>query len=342
VKFTNWMNYGAAVLAALPLFTAGLRGEVLVLENGDRLTGQIERLQDNKLEVTTEYAGKIAIRWSAVKDFKTDRELQLALKNGDTVNGVLVLTDGKEISVQTPKEAVSYSLDRVAAIHPLPKSPEGGVFQNWHGGLKMGLSLSRGNTDLSTLSVGADPTWQKKRDRLTTRFLVLRNMEKEQSLGNLYRISGRFDKFFSGETFFFLIGSFEKDDKARLDFRTRQGGGFGYEFRPARDTELSLFGGLTLSQERFEAARRQDEVEGLAGFELTSKLLAPIDFSTRTSWSPTISQARYFIYWRMNFSMPLWGGLNFGLEVSDDFDSSPPPGNRNNDFRLMTVLGWTF
>ena len=58
-----------------------LMADEIHLKNGDRISGEILSMKDNKLTVKTSYAGEIGIRWSEVVNVKTDQEISVILNN---------------------------------------------------------------------------------------------------------------------------------------------------------------------------------------------------------------------------------------------------------------------
>ena len=59
-------------LALILLAATSARTDTVVLTNGDRLTGEIQKLADGKLSLKTGYAGDVHIDWKVV-DQLTDR-----------------------------------------------------------------------------------------------------------------------------------------------------------------------------------------------------------------------------------------------------------------------------
>ena len=52
-----------------------LFADQIVLKNGDRLTGTIEKSDDKTLIIKTEFAGEVTVEWSAVQDINFHPEI---------------------------------------------------------------------------------------------------------------------------------------------------------------------------------------------------------------------------------------------------------------------------
>src|SRR5262245_32221314 len=55
-----------AAVACCPQFALAAKTDVLVLRNGDRITGEVKGLARGKLEYSTDDAGRLSIEWEKV------------------------------------------------------------------------------------------------------------------------------------------------------------------------------------------------------------------------------------------------------------------------------------
>ena len=72
---------GVVVMAVLLALTSGAaNAAVVVLKNGDQVTGQIVKMQDNTLEIDSEDSSDIVIiKWDKVRSIRTEREMSIKL-----------------------------------------------------------------------------------------------------------------------------------------------------------------------------------------------------------------------------------------------------------------------
>ena len=75
--------------------------DVVYLTNGDRITGDVKRLERGRLLVKTQSMGSIYLEWTAVEQVVSDKHLQLELTDGRRVLGSLHRAFGSQISVAT-------------------------------------------------------------------------------------------------------------------------------------------------------------------------------------------------------------------------------------------------
>jgi hypothetical protein len=81
----GWMRPLIAVAAAIGLAGTALaapKTDVIVLVNGDRLTGEVKGLERGKLSFKTDATGTIQVEWNKVASLWSDQYLQVELTSG--------------------------------------------------------------------------------------------------------------------------------------------------------------------------------------------------------------------------------------------------------------------
>src|ERR1043165_7800920 len=94
------------------LFLQLALADQVVMKNGDRLTGNIEKYDDKNLLIKTDYAGELKLDWSAIQQITSSEPLNVSLSNGQTVKGNVTTTDGN-IAVATATGTVTEPLSSV-------------------------------------------------------------------------------------------------------------------------------------------------------------------------------------------------------------------------------------
>src|SRR5881275_1667769 len=89
----------ACTLALVVIFTAAgnveakKRGDLIVMTNGDRFTGDVKKLENGILYVETDYiSGSVGLDWSKVDKLQSSASFQLLLKDGSRVQGTVSQT----------------------------------------------------------------------------------------------------------------------------------------------------------------------------------------------------------------------------------------------------------
>ena len=107
------------------LITENSLADEVRLKNGDKLTGQIVRMQEGKLILKTTYAGEITIIWQEVAGIQTDGSVKIVLTDETTLEGTTEAVEDGKMKLATDKLETpsSFSLVDVKAVNPEPVKP---------------------------------------------------------------------------------------------------------------------------------------------------------------------------------------------------------------------------
>ena len=132
-------------IAFVLLIPAALFADQIVLKNGDRLTGTIEKSDDKALIIKTEFAGEVTVQWDAVQEINSSQKLHVSLNNGQTVTGTVTTADGNLAiatadagTVNAPKASVSKVFGEAEQV-AYEKSLHPGLLEGWQGGANVGF-----------------------------------------------------------------------------------------------------------------------------------------------------------------------------------------------------------
>src|SRR3954454_5630886 len=105
-----------SLILFLLLFASAVLADQVVLKNGDRLTGSIEKSDDKSLVIKTEFAGEVTIQWDAITSVSTTQDLHVALRDGQTAVGPVTTTDGNLQIATKSSGTVSASRENVTSL----------------------------------------------------------------------------------------------------------------------------------------------------------------------------------------------------------------------------------
>src|SRR5579863_6604788 len=151
----------ALILITLLGLSSALFGDQVTLKNGDRLTGTVVKSDGKTLVLHTDAAGDVTIQFAAIQEIKTDtnNELHVSLKGGKTAVGPVTTSDGNiEIATKTagtveaPKDDVTL-IRNDAEQKAHDKSLHPGLAHGWNGGVNVGFSIARGNSQTEKLAL---------------------------------------------------------------------------------------------------------------------------------------------------------------------------------------------
>ncbi|MCS6952317.1 MAG: DUF481 domain-containing protein [Bryobacteraceae bacterium] len=337
----------AAMVAAVAAFEG--RPDTVILKNADRISGEVLKLENNKLVIKTEYAGTIQVDWSAVERLQSGKRFRVEVENQRQLTG-LVAVSPRGVNVISGDDVVSVDPLRVVAMAPAPESrPEPGFWRALEGSVDVGYSLARGNSRLNQSSLGVRaqyraPAWRAQADASSLFSRQPGSPSTSRHAGSL-----RLDRFLGTETFVFALSSLERDERQLLDLRTNLGGGFGWKVVRSPRTELSLLGGATFVNEDFrrrapeELARGGSSGESLVGYSLERAVVGRAVLTSKASaFRNFFGPARYRITFDSGLRVPVAGPFSWSLRLFDRFDSRPPERVVRNDYGVISSFGVAF
>jgi putative salt-induced outer membrane protein YdiY len=341
--------------SALPCFN--VFADHVVLKNGDSLSGTILKSDGENLTLKSEFAGEVKIQWAAIEQLSSSNPLYIQLRDGQVIHGTVSTTQGRiEVQtketglVSTSREAIQIirsESEHAAYLAEVERLRNPKLSDLWSGSADAGLSLTRGNSETTTVAAGAQAARTTTRDKISLYFATLyaKNNTTGESLITASSVRGgiRYDFNLSDRVFAFGLSDIEYDKFQQLDLRLVLGGGLGYHAVKSDRTRLDLFGGGAFNQEYFSTGEDRKSGELLLGEELNYKLSSSTSLAQRLVVYPNLSEIGEF---RIAFDTTAVTKLskNFGWQItlSDRYLSNPIPGIKKNDLLLSTGIRLTF
>lgn len=339
----------AQAVALWAAAAAGSFADTVILKNADRISGEVLKLENNKLALKTEYAGTIQVDWSAVERLQSGKRFRIEIENQRQLTG-LVSVSPMGVNVICENDVVLLEPLRVVALAPADETVvKNNFWRTLEGNVDVGYSLARGNSRLNQSSLGVRaqyraPAWRAQADASS-----LFSRQSDAPSTSRHTGSLRLDRFLGTETFVFALTSLERDERQLLDLRTNLGGGFGWKVVRSSRTELSLLGGATFVNEDFrrrspqEPARGGSSGESLVGYSLERALVGRAVLTSKTSaFRNFFGPARYRVTFDGGLRVPVAGPFTWSVRLFDRFDSRPPERVLRNDYGLISSFGVAF
>jgi len=354
------MKRFSLLLLALIISRGTTRAEVLVLRNGDQLTGSWVRVTGEKILFKSEALGDVSLPMSKVKTMASTTPGVVLVKTGEAYSGRLSLLESGEWELKG-EDGGFRRLDAstVVAIYPLEiyqaKGEEAPFrpFHNWQGKANVGYSLVRGNRDASTISLGVNgtrrfPNLPGLNERFRTNYLLTMLFANTRTSGvrtsaNSITTSLRQDYFFSPTNFAFALGQLEHIQAQDLNLRQTYGGGLGRDLLHRPRLGLQFLGGMTYVREAFQNADLRRNAEALVGEKLSWRVSDGVNFENYLNFYPSVTDAgEYRVDTTSTLGIRVSSRLSFNITLADRFVSRPLPGLEKNEVILTAGLGFNF
>jgi putative salt-induced outer membrane protein len=253
----------ASAIAVLP--SAPASADDVVLHNGDRFSGRVTSVSRSGLELETELAGHIMLKWRAIVSLTGFTSVRATQTAGTVLEGTITVVDG-HVEIQRGTEA-PIPVD-VEALSAIELAIGGAGRATWHSTLNAGIDVTRGNSATATISTSGTLTRLGRRDKVsvfgTYLFSSIGSGADQSTTARTTRGGIRYDHDVAGPAFAFAFGDLENDPYQLLDLRTVAGGGAGLHAIKTDSTQLNVVAGLSYDRDDYIAEATTTDSSGAA------------------------------------------------------------------------------
>ena len=340
----------------------------IALKNGDHLTGTVVKSDGKTLVLHTEFAGDVTLKFDAITQIKTDEELHVTTSDKKTVVGPVTTSDGKLEVATKSGGTVEVPAANVALIRndaeqaAYDKSLHPGLLHGWNGGVNVGFSLARGNSQTSNLALAINavhPTVNDKTTIYLSSIYTNNDLATPSTVANLITGGLRYDHNLKPRLFAFAGADFMSNALQDLDLRGVYGGGLGYHAIKSDSTIVDFLAGLNYTHETYSNGPEVLPVTvppTFASYGVTHRFLALTlgeELMHKAGKSTVIIEKLYFFpditntgEYRGTFDLgtvtKISKWLGWQNQFSDIYVSNPPAHAKKNDLILTTGLNFSF
>jgi len=281
-------------------------GDVVILNNGDRITGEIVGEEPSKLKIRTAYAGEISISPANVS--RVER---------NTDHAVTVSTTASAMTVPADKIPLGHDLESEAgAVEKEEK-------KNWSGSANLALKLEDGGSnDDSEIDGDFSLRWERGVQRFRVRGQLEYETFNQIPTKQDWMLDPKYDHFFSDKVYGSLSYSVKQQKYEGLNLRQTIGPALGYEFIANEQTELVSEVGVYYTAEGYTSGTSESYAATGWSLEYRREILQDrVQFYHRHFFfvrADDIKQKTFHTW--TGFKFPIYEGLNISTEVELDYD----------------------
>jgi hypothetical protein len=347
------------VLASGTPVWADAKTDVIVLYNGDKITGEIERLERGTLQFKTDDLGTVSAEWDKVAQLSSRGVFEVELEKGKKYFGSLTSSagDGMIGVVSLGREKI-LEMESVVRITPL-----GGSFRNAvEGFLDLGFEFAHANRSVDW-TIGAEVSYRTIKHLSVIDGESLYSDQDDAEKTSRNEVGFRHDRFPWRR--WIVSAHIGYEDNSVKDLISRQSAGlsFGRFIIQTNSTLFSLNAGISNAWESYEgtSGKEQNREASLTLDFSVAHLDDPeMDLSIEITGFTSISPGdRNRVELGSRWMYEIAKNLFFIIRLSDSYDSNPPQDNPEdspegspedspadsplkNDWDLGTSIGWSF
>lgn len=317
--------------------------DVLIIDNGDRLTGELKSLERGKLRFDTDATGVIPVEWDNVATVQSNQNVQVETADGSRYLGRLLPgADSGQLIVSTATGQVSLDLVDVVLMATI----ETETLDRLDGRVSVGYNFSRASK-VQQFQLGLDMDFRTETKIIGMDADASLSDSEDNEASTRTSLDLQYTRLHSNRWLSGGILRFNSNDELGLNSRTSLGVGGGRILRQTNSTTLQLIGGLQGSRESLAGGlEREDTAEAFLTltwdwFRYDSPQL---DLSTRFQVIPNLTNTgRVRSEVDITFSWEMITDLYWQLSYyrSSDSENVVPDAPRI-DYGVSTSLGYSF
>jgi uncharacterized protein DUF481 len=321
--------------------------DVVVLKNGDRMTGEIKGLQRGELKIKADYmAEAVRLDWARIERVESKSTFIISLVDGQLFTNVMRLLPGNANGIRNFVIGPGNSDMRVHqsdVIRIIPIEP--GFWRRLEGSVDFGLSYTSGNEQYQT-QLNATTTYRTGTHSFTTSIESAFSGQPEGESTKRKQFSFDYRKQLTRRSYVGGLFDLLQSDQQSLNLRTSAGGLLGLNLHQSERSRFSVFGGIVGTRENYSTSLGEPKTtnaDALAGVDFTTFRFKTTDIRTRFSLFPSLTTpGRMRLQATSDMHIKIVNDLYWGFHIYENFDSKPPVRADRNDLGISTSLGWKF
>lgn len=323
------------------------RKDVVVMKNGDRLSGNVKKLENGVLYIETVYlSNSIGVDWQQVESIQSIATYQVTLVSGRRILGTIEKlaqagAEEQNFVIREPGGEMKISAGDVAGINQQKST----FLRQLSGDINAAYSFTSGNSQ-SSATIEADASYLAKDWATTASISQSFNGEAGASRTNRSDLQLGIERFLNRDSFLLGVADFLHSSQQDLDLRTTLGGGYGRFIIRKGDKGFSWVAGTVYTNERFSeisGQTRDNNVEALIGLKYASYRFNFGQIQSQLFVFPGLSDfGRVRMTTNNSLTIALTNKFHFTTTFWDNFDSRPPSFAKKNEMGISTGIGWSF
>jgi len=330
------------LLCSLPAHADRDNTDIIVLKNGDRVTGEIVELEYGQLRLETDDMGTIKIEWSAIASIDSQYTFDIEGIGGQRYSGLIATSaDGQSLVVSDEGSEEAVPLKSVVRVTEL----ETGFWQRVSGSMAVGFDYAK-STGIRTGNINISSQYQGEHIKATVDISAAETSSPDTETSQRENLSSTVQFQRERPSFYMLLNSLERNDELGIDARLTMGGAIARYFWQDEDSEVMLLSGVVGNQEWTDGEDdSQQSVEGVLGATWRIFRFGDPDVSLSSSalvYPSFTESGRYRGNLDLTLRREIISDFFFDLSFYESYDSDPPTGAETTDYGFVTSLGYKF
>ena len=307
------IRFAAGTLGVFLLFLVSpcamaAKTDIVVLKNGDKITGEVKGMLRGRLQFSTDTMGTVSIEWEDIQTVISGTSQSVELANGQRFFGPLAKSENSEmVAIKTEQGQVGVGMMDVVAMYPVETS----FWKRLDIRASLGFSWDKASS-VGKYNVGLDTEFRDP--NFITRGGLSAEVTTQEGEDDTRRANASINhmRFRKSKRFTSYFGNLESNKELGIDLRALVGIGYGWIPIRSNHNWFLLTAGVDINHEIPVEGEDETNLEGVGvmSYEYFRYSEPERNLKSNLSVFPSITD---FGRWRAEFTTDL------DIEIVNDF-----------------------
>ena len=324
------------------------RTDVVYMNNGDRITGEVKGVYSGQLKFKTDDMGTIFINWRAIRQLISDKEHQVRLSDGSHIIGELSKVPAEEegdqelITVSGDGSPAQLESDQVVEMYPV----HGDFWDRLDVNIDLGFNYDQ-SSDVGKYNLGMTGRYRAKESITSARLSseLTTQDDRETTSRNKFSLVHMMD--LPRKRYRSYFGNLEQNEQLGVRTRTVLGAGYGWVPVSTGLNWLTYGVGLAANLERPYGDGDSDqnlEAVGSIHYQYYRRSVPKRTIDAYLQVMPSLTQSdRVRSDLMLDFKWEIISDLYIGMETYFSYDTQPAAADASeHDFGVISKIGYSY
>ena len=318
------------------------------MKNGDRITGEIKRLENAVLVVDLDWVdGSISIDWFKVARIESKFLFIVKLEDGSVYSARVITPEGAApTNLEIQQEGAEPLAVEKTQVAGMTQTSEG-ILNRFSGKITLGATYSKGNS-ATQYNISSEFDYTQTRWSGSLNYTSNLSSSTGVSAATRNQLDLAAYRFLSRNYFYGGSAGFLQSSTQGIERQASVGGGVGRFLKNTNRFRFSLLGGVGWQNTSYVPTTQADETSQKIVVGLVSGNLQLFTFKKTTLYvmgtlAPAINeQGRLFSKINATYYLKVFGKIDWNFSFYGNWDTQPPPHLASSDYGTSTGLSYSF
>ena len=323
--------------------------DVLIMNNGDRMTCEVKGLDAGVLYVSFDYIdGTTSVDWSKVARLESKQLFVVKTEDGSVYTGELMTEEtgaNRPVQIKVLMEEREEVVNRSQVIRMVATSDK--FWERFNGNINFGVIYSKGNQS-TQFSLGSNTVYV--RERWNAGYSFESNLSSNSGVNTSTRNSLALTAFHLLPPKNWLyggVGGFLQSSEQGISLQTLLGGGIGRYLKNTDRANLMVLGGVAWQDTTYQQTKvpigREQTAAALIYAKASFFRFSKTRFDSTVLVLPALSDpGRVRFDTNLTYYVKIFGKVDWNVSFYGNWDNQPPPTLSGSDYGTSSGLSWTF